>query len=105
MQFIILLLHILVCFSLIVLVLLQQGKGADIGAAFGSGASNTVFGSTGASSFLVKLTGGLALTFFLTSLFLGYLNQGAQARNAFQLPDAKTVVVPPSTDTGTNTKK
>lgn len=62
--------HVLVALSIIGLVLLQHGKGADIGAAFGSGASNTVFGSQGTGSFLFKLTGGLVLTFFITSLTL-----------------------------------
>ncbi len=62
--------HVLVAATVIGLVLIQHGKGADIGAAFGSGASNTVFGSQGSGGFLFKLTGGLALTFFVTSLLL-----------------------------------
>ncbi len=70
---IILMIHVLVAITIIGLVLIQHGKGADIGAAFGSGASNTVFGSQGTGSFLFKLTGGLALTFFVTSLSLSYL--------------------------------
>ncbi|MGQ3888345.1 preprotein translocase subunit SecG [Legionella sp. CNM-1927-20] len=69
----ILMIHVLVAIALIGLVLIQHGKGADIGAAFGSGASNTVFGSQGTGSFLFKLTGGLALIFFITSLTLSYL--------------------------------
>ncbi|MBA2651234.1 MAG: preprotein translocase subunit SecG [Tatlockia sp.] len=69
----ILMLHVLVALVLIGLVLIQHGKGADIGAAFGSGASNTVFGSQGTGSFLFKLTGGLAMTFFITSLTLSYM--------------------------------
>lgn len=68
----ILMLHVLLAIVLIGLVLLQHGKGADIGAAFGSGASNTVFGSQGTGNFLFKLTGGLALAFFITSLTLSY---------------------------------
>jgi preprotein translocase subunit SecG len=55
---------------LIVLVLIQQGKGAEMGAAFGSGASATVFGSQGTGGFLFKLTGFLLLSFFATSLLL-----------------------------------
>lgn len=55
---------------LIVLVLIQQGKGSEMGAAFGSGASATVFGSQGTGGFLFKLTGILLLTFFATSLLL-----------------------------------
>lgn len=69
----ILMIHVLVAIVLIGLVLIQHGKGADIGAAFGSGASGTVFGSQGTGSFLFKLTGGLALTFFVTSLSLSYM--------------------------------
>ena len=65
-----LIIHVLVAITIIGLVLIQHGKGADIGAAFGSGASNTVFGSQGTGSFLFKLTGGLALTFFVTSVLL-----------------------------------
>ena len=69
----ILVLHVLVAITLICLVLIQHGKGADIGASFGSGASSTVFGSQGVGGFLFKFTGGLALTFFITSLTLSYL--------------------------------
>ena len=65
-----LVIHVLIAMTIIGLVLIQHGKGADIGAAFGSGASNTVFGSQGTGSFLFKLTGGLALAFFVTSLSL-----------------------------------
>ena len=70
---IILLIHIVIALALIGLVLLQQGKGADMGAAFGSGSSNTLFGSRGPASFLMKLTGGLVALFFITSLTLGAL--------------------------------
>ena len=69
----ILMIHVVVAVVLIGLVLIQHGKGADIGAAFGSGASNTLFGSQGTGGFLFKLTGGLAMTFFVTSLTLSYL--------------------------------
>ena len=65
-----LIVHVLIASVVIGLVLIQHGKGADIGASFGSGASNTVFGSQGTGSFLFKLTGGLALAFFVTSLLL-----------------------------------
>lgn len=64
--------HVIVALVLIGLVLIQHGKGADMGAAFGSGASNTLFGSQGTGGFLFKLTGGLAMTFFVTSLLLSY---------------------------------
>jgi preprotein translocase subunit SecG len=63
--------HIIVCIALTIVVLLQQGKGADVGAVFG-GSSQTVFGAGGASSPLFKLTWTFALLFALTSLFLAY---------------------------------
>ena len=63
---------ILIALALVTLVLLQRGKGADIGAAFGSGASNTVFGSAGSLSFLTKATAWLAVGFFLVSFGLAY---------------------------------
>jgi preprotein translocase subunit SecG len=66
-------LHVMVCLVLVVVVLLQHGKGADIGAVFGGGASTTVFGSRGAGNFLTRLTTGAALTFMLTSLSLSYI--------------------------------
>lgn len=66
-------LHVMVCLVLIVVVLLQHGKGADIGAVFGGGASNTVFGSRGAGNFLTRLTTTAALLFMVTSLFLSYI--------------------------------
>ena len=69
-QNIVLVLHVIIAVSLIALVLLQQGKGADAGAAFGAGASGTVFGSKGSSSFLTRTTGLLATGFFITSLTL-----------------------------------
>jgi preprotein translocase subunit SecG len=73
LQQLLLLFHVLISIALVTLVLLQQGKGAEMGASFGSGASQTVFGSQGASSFLFKLTGLFALLFFVSSLSLGYL--------------------------------
>ena len=71
-QFLVLM-HVMISIALIALVLIQQGKGAELGATFGSAASQTVFGSQGSGSFLLKLTGLLALLFFATSLSLGYL--------------------------------
>lgn len=65
--------HVLIAMSLVGLVLIQQGKGADAGAAFGSGASGTMFGSKGAASFLTRTTGVLATLFFITSLSLAYV--------------------------------
>ena len=70
MTYLTIVVHILLAISLIVLVLLQQGKGAEAGAAFGGGASQTVFGSRGSTGFLAKFTGVLVALFFITSLLL-----------------------------------
>ncbi len=68
---IVIVVHILVCFALILIVLLQAGKGAEMGAAFG-GASQTIFGSAGAMGFLSKLTTVVAILFMITSLILTF---------------------------------
>ena len=65
--------HVIVCIALIMIVLLQTGKGADMGATFGGGSSQTLFGSTGASTFLSKATTVAAVVFMLTSLTLAFL--------------------------------
>jgi preprotein translocase subunit SecG len=80
----IMILHILVAFALISLVLMQRGKGAQMGAAFGAGASGTMFGSQGATPFMVKLIAGLAVLFFCTSLGLNYAVSKA---NSVRQPD------------------
>jgi preprotein translocase subunit SecG len=74
MSIILIIIHILVCIALIMIVLLQTGKGADMGAAFGGGSSQTLFGSTGASTFLSKATTAAAIIFMLTSLTLAYFS-------------------------------
>ena len=71
LMIVITILHVLVCFALIVIVLLQAGKGAEMGAAFG-GASQTLFGSAGAMGFLSKLTTVAAVVFMITSLLLAF---------------------------------
>lgn len=77
------LLIVLVCVALAVvgLVLIQQGKGADAGASFGAGASQTVFGSAGSGNFLTKSTWTLGIVFFICCLGLGYIAR-QQAENA-----------------------
>lgn len=74
MQQAILILHVLTALCLIVLILLQNSKGADAGSAFGAGTSNTIFGSQGSGSFLVKATTILAAIFFSTSIALNYIS-------------------------------
>jgi preprotein translocase subunit SecG len=75
----VLVLHVLVGLGVIGLVLLQHGKGADMGAAFGSGTSGSLFGATGSANFLSRTTAILATVFFLTSLGLSYLAGGRPA--------------------------
>jgi preprotein translocase subunit SecG len=77
---IITILHVIVCFALVLIVLLQAGKGAELGAAFG-GASQTIFGSAGAMGFLSKLTTVAAVIFMITSLLLAF----ASSRQASSL--------------------
>ncbi len=104
MSNLILLLHVLFCFAIIALVLLQQGKGADVGAAFGSGSANSMFGSRGPASFLFKLTVLFAVLFFVTSITLTYVqSQNAKAANMLAPPPALTTAPPPigTNNTGT----
>jgi preprotein translocase subunit SecG len=72
MKLILILVHISICVALILIVLLQRGKGSDMGAAFG-GSSQAIFGSRGATTFLHKITAAIAIIFMLTSLGLAFL--------------------------------
>src|SRR6185503_16330614 len=80
--------HVLVAAAIVGLVLLQHGKGADVGAAFGGGASGSLFGSTGSANFLSRTTAVLAVVFFLTSMGLTYVST--------RKPDSKGVMAPQS---------
>jgi len=81
MSTVMIIIHIIVAVALILIVLLQTGKGADMGAAFGGGSSQTLFGSGGASTFLTKLTTIAAIVFMLTSLGLAYLSGHRSTRS------------------------
>ena len=83
--------HTIIALIIIVLVLLQRGKGADAGAAFGAGASGTVFGSRGSGSFFSRVTGVLATVFFATSLTLAYFSAQRNEGPASLLEDAPVV--------------
>lgn len=74
METLILAVHVIVALTIIVLVMLQQGKGADMGAAFGSGASGSLFGASGSANFLSRATAIAATVFFITSLSLAYFS-------------------------------
>ncbi len=102
MQSIALVLHVILSIGVIGLVLIQHGKGADAGAAFGSGASATVFGAKGSASFLTRTTTILAALFFATSLFLFYLaaHRDSTVRSVTDVPGLVEEVAPvvPQTD-------
>jgi preprotein translocase subunit SecG len=84
---ILLVIYMIVSVSLIVLVLIQQGKGAQAGAAFGSGASQTVFGSQGSTGFLSRSTALLATAFFILNLALAYIvNNSGQNISSLEMP-------------------
>jgi preprotein translocase subunit SecG len=93
MEHFITVIHVLAAVSVIGLVLLQHGKGADMGAAFGSGASGSLFGVSGSSNFLSRATAASVLVFFITSLTLAYF---ASHRNGsvVQAPAAQVEVAP-----------
>jgi preprotein translocase subunit SecG len=92
----IVIIHIICCLFLIGVVLLQQGKGADMGAVFG-GSSSTIFGSGGAGNFLTRLTTGAAVVFMLTSLTLTYASARRLSSTVFDsgsLPEPPPVSAP-----------
>jgi preprotein translocase subunit SecG len=90
----VLVVHVLIGVMIVALVLLQRGKGADAGAAFGAGASGTVFGARGSANFLSRSTAVLALFFFGTSLGLAYL--GTQRKAPESLLDGAEVAQVPA---------
>lgn len=85
--------QVVAAIAIIALVLLQHGKGADAGAAFGSGASGTVFGSRGSGTFLSRTTGVLAAIFFANSLALAYLSaHGGGGGSVVNQPGAQQII-------------
>ncbi|WP_373506423.1 preprotein translocase subunit SecG [Thiocapsa sp.] len=96
MQTILIVMQVFLSLGLIGLILIQHGKGADAGAAFGSGASATVFGARGSGSFLTRTTGIMATMFFLTSMALAYYaTKGSEPVTIMDRVDERTIVVPP----------
>jgi preprotein translocase subunit SecG len=95
-------LHFVVCFILIGVVLLQRGKGADLGASLGGGGANTIFGSRGAGNFLTRITTASAVIFMLTSLTLSYFGYKASDVQLFDQTEPFEVPVPgaPAEDGG-----
>ncbi|WP_193161526.1 preprotein translocase subunit SecG [Microbulbifer hainanensis] len=99
MEKLVLVVHVLTALSIIGLILLQQGKGAEAGASFGSGASQTVFGSQGSGNFFSRLTAIMATVFFVTSIGLALLAKHNSASNVdADLPQAPAAVEQPAPD-------
>jgi preprotein translocase subunit SecG len=92
MQTFLYVLHFIVCFVLIGVVLLQRGKGADLGASLGGGGANTIFGSRGAGNFLSRMTTASAIIFMATSLSLSYL--GYQASDVQLFDETQPFEIP-----------
>lgn len=95
-------LHIIVSIALIIIVLLQAGKGADLGATFGTGSSQSLFGAGGGSTFLGKLTASAAIIFMVTSLSLAYLSGKSGGSSVMPakksaVKEAPKTVPPPAT--------
>lgn len=91
METLILVLHVLTALAVIGLVLLQHGKGADVGAAFGSGASGSLFGASGSANFLSRTTAVLAAVFFLTSMGLTYFSGKKTEHKGLMAPEPAPV--------------
>jgi preprotein translocase subunit SecG len=96
-------LHVLVCLLIIVVVLLQRGKGAEIGAVFGGGGGSTVFGSRGAGNFLTRLTAAAAAIFMVTSLTLAYFAHDDAIGTLLDDPPAASEAPSPFEETGAPT--
>ena len=84
--------HVITAIIIVVLILLQKGKGADMGSAFGAGASGTMFGSKGSANFLSRSTAVLATIFFITSLTLAYLNKGVVVQTNDSILDSVNTI-------------
>ena len=99
MSIAVMIVHILACVGLILVVLLQAGKGASMGAAFG-GSSQTVFGGSGAATFLAKMTTVVAVLFMVTSLTLAYLSASGGPSSVMDQPPAASQSQPPEPEPG-----
>ncbi len=109
MSIVLIVLHIIVCIALILIVLLQTGKGAEMGAAFGGGGGQALFGSSGASTFLSKATTMAAILFMITSLGLAYIT-GHQTGGSIMMEKETQTAAPieeksaPATETTNQTE-
>ena len=96
MDTLLIILHVSVCIALIIIVLLQAGKGAQIGASFGAGSSGTVFGAGGGKNFMHRVTVSAAIIFMLTSLTLAYFY--GQPGSSSIMPDTVQTAAPTAPD-------
>jgi len=104
MSVLLIFIHVIVCVALIMIVLLQTGKGADMGAAFGGGSSQSLFGSTGASTFLSKATTVAAVVFMITSLALAYMSSNRTGKSIMtNTPAPVSAPLTPETKSETKT--
>ena len=95
MENIILLVHLLTALAIIVLIMLQQGKGAEMGASFGAGASQTLFGSDGSGNFFSRMTAIFATVFFVTSFALAVIaKEKTEVNDDFALPELEQLEIP-----------
>ncbi|HXF66653.1 MAG TPA: preprotein translocase subunit SecG [Burkholderiales bacterium] len=95
MEILVLVIHVLAALAIVGLVLLQHGRGADVGAAFGSGASGSLFGARGSANFLSRTTAILAVVFFVTSLALTYFSaRKPEHKGVMAAPPAKEESLP-----------
>ena len=101
MSVLLIIIHVIVCVALIMIVLLQTGKGGDMGAAFGGGSSQSLFGSTGASTFLSKATTVAAIVFMITSLALAYMSSNRTGKSIMTTTPAP-VSAPATSETKTD---
>ncbi|HMA66320.1 MAG TPA: preprotein translocase subunit SecG [Desulfosalsimonadaceae bacterium] len=106
MPVLIIILHLIVCFALIGIVLLQTGKGADMGAVFGGAGNQTLFGNTGGGSFLGKATTAAAIIFMLTSLSLAYISKSGNESVVTNVQPAaeQTQTLPAGAEKGAESK-
>ena len=107
MEKLVLVIHVIAALGVITLVLLQHGKGADMGASFGSGASGSLFGVSGSANFMSRATAGFVLVFFTTSLTLAYMSshkEGSVVKAIAAKNQLNTAVTAPAAKTDVSTK-
>jgi len=91
---ILLIVHVVVAITIVALVILQQGKGSDMGASFGGGSSQSLFGARGSANFLSRLTSGLITFFFISSLVVAYLYTHKDEKNSVMMRSSVIQQIP-----------